>query len=396
VVNQTRQPWYQIRNAAKGDDGPAEVLIYDEIDSWFGVSAEALARDIAALDDDRALNVRINSPGGNIFDGVAILNALRGHPGKVTTIVDGLAASAASFIAMGGDEIVMNRDAEMMVHKGHGLVMGGADDMRKQAELIDRLNEKIAGIYADKAGGSVADWLAIMDAETWYSADEAVSAGLATRVDAAAGDRADVAAKFDLSMFHHAGRAHAPAPPIPMAHTDTSAESPAGAEKKEEPAMATLSETQLQKLGLDADADEAAIDTKIDELTAEREPVEQAEPSLEQALQVAAKAGLATNITTEALAGLQAQALAGAEARAQQVREADERVVDAAIVEGKIAPARRDHHLQALAADREGHTAVLAALQPGLVPLSEQGHGVTSEITNEDDAVYASLFGKDA
>jgi ATP-dependent protease ClpP protease subunit len=396
VVNQARQPWYQIRNAAKGDDGPAEVLIYDEIDSWFGVSAEALARDIAALDDDRALNVRINSPGGNIFDGVAILNALRGHPGKVTTIVDGLAASAASFIAMGGDEIVMNRDAEMMVHKGHGLVMGGADDMRKQAELIDRLNEKIAGIYADKAGGSVADWLAIMDAETWYSADEAVSAGLATRVDAAAGDRADVAAKFDLSMFHHAGRAHAPAPPIPMAHTDTSAESPAGAEKKEEPAMATLSETQLQKLGLDADADEAAIDTKIDELTAEREPVEQAEPSLEQALQVAAKAGLATNITTEALAGLQAQALAGAEARAQQVRELDERVVDAAIVEGKIAPARRDHHLQALAADREGHTAVLAALQPGLVPLSEQGHGVTSEITNEDDAVYASLFGKDA
>lgn len=160
--------------------------------------------------------------------------------------------------------------------------------------------------------------------------------------------------------------------------------------------MATLSETQLQKLGLDADADEAAIDTKIDELTAEREPVEQAEPTLEQALQVAAKAGLATNITTEALAGLQAQALAGAEARAQQVREADERVVDAAIVEGKIAPARRDHHLQALAADREGHTAVLAALQPGLVPLSEQGHGVTSEITNEDDAVYASLFGKDA
>lgn len=159
--------------------------------------------------------------------------------------------------------------------------------------------------------------------------------------------------------------------------------------------MATLSESALQKLGLDAEADEAAIDAKIDELTAEREPVEPVEPTLEQATQIAAKAGLAT-ITNEALAGLQAQAAEGAEARAQQVRESDERVVDAAITEGKIAPARRDHHLQALAADREGHTAVLAALQPGLVPLAEKGHGVTADITNEDDAIYASLFGKDA
>lgn len=160
--------------------------------------------------------------------------------------------------------------------------------------------------------------------------------------------------------------------------------------------MATLSESALQKLGLDADADEAAIDAKIEELTAEGEPAEDAEPTLEKALAVAAKAGLATNITTEALAGLQAQAAEGAEARAQQIRESDERIVDAAITEGKIAPARRDHHLQALAADRDGHTAVLAGLQPGLVPLAEKGHGVTGDITNEDDAIYASLFGKDA
>jgi len=393
MSKQNRQPWYQIRNAAEGDTGPAEVLIYDEIDSWFGVSAEALAREIGALDDSRELHVRINSPGGNIFDGVAILNALRGHPGKVTVIVDSLAASAASFIAMGGDEIVMNRDSEMMIHKASGLVVGGADEMRQQAELIDRLNVKMAGIYAERAGGSVEDWLAIMDAETWYSAEEAVEAGLADRVETVTADRDQAAAKFDLSIFAHAGRAHAPAPRFPKAHNRTSTESPVEAEKKEEPVMATLSESALQKLGLDADADEAAIDAKIDELTAEGEPVE---PTLDEALKVAAKAGLATNITTEALAGLQAQAAEGAEARAQQIRESDERIVDAAITEGKIAPARRDHHLQALAADREGHTAVLAGLQPGLVPLAEKGHGVTADITNEDDAIYASLFGKDA
>lgn len=395
MSRQNAQPWYQIRNSAAGADGPAEILIYDEIDSWFGVSAEALARDIAALDDSRELRVRINSPGGNVFDGVAILNALRGHPGKVTVIVDSLAASAASFIAMGGDEVVMNRDAEMMIHKASGLVVGGADDMRQQADLIDRLNDKMANIYAERAGGTVEDWLAIMAAETWYSADEAVEAGLADRVENVTADREQVAAKFDLSIFAHAGRAHAPAPRIPKAQKTPQ---PVEAEVTEgkEPTVATLSETQLQKLGLDADADEAAIDAKIDELTAERESVEPVEPTLEKALEIAAKAGLATNITTEALAGLQAQAREGADARAQQVREADERVVDAAITEGKIAPARRDHHLQALAADREGHTAVLAALQPGLVPLAEKGHGVTGDITNEDDAIYASLFGKDA
>ncbi|HNF06816.1 MAG TPA: Clp protease ClpP, partial [Mycobacterium sp.] len=226
------------------------MLIYDEIDSWYGVSAEALAREISSLDDSRELHVRINSPGGNIFDGVAILNALRGHPGKVTVFVDSLAASAASFLAMGGDEIVMNRDSEMMIHKGHGLVVGGADDMRQQADLIDRLNDKIAGIYAERAGGSVEDWLAIMDAETWYSAEEAVEAGLADRVETATADRDQAAAKFDLSIFAHAGRAHAPAPRFPKAHNRTSTESPVEAEKKEGPVMATLSESALQKLGL--------------------------------------------------------------------------------------------------------------------------------------------------
>jgi hypothetical protein len=163
--------------------------------------------------------------------------------------------------------------------------------------------------------------------------------------------------------------------------------------------MASLSDSVLQKLGLDADADADAIETAIEELygraTTEPEPAQPAEPTLEQVVQVAAQAGLAT-ITTEALEALQAEARAGAQARAQQVREADERLVDAAIADGRIAPARREHHLTALAADRDGHSAVLAALTPGLVPIAEKGHGVTAEITNEDDAIYAALFGKDA
>jgi ATP-dependent protease ClpP protease subunit len=213
-----RPQWYQIRNAAPNTTGPAELLIYDVIDSWMGVSAEQLVRDIAALDSNRALTVRINSPGGNVYDGVAILNALRNHPGTVTCVVDGLAASAASVIAMGGDEIVMNRNAEMMVHNGSALVMGGAQDMRKMADRLDAVNANLASVYAERAGGTPQDWRAVMDSETWYSAEEAVAAGLADRVDSGAADARAIAAKFDLSIFAHAGRQNAPAPVIPAEH----------------------------------------------------------------------------------------------------------------------------------------------------------------------------------
>lgn len=391
-----RPPWYQIRNAADATNGPAELLLYDVIDSWMGVSAEQLARDISSLAPERDLTVRINSPGGNVYDGVAILNALRTHPGKVTCVVDGIAASAASVIAMGGDEIVMNRNSEMMLHNGSALVMGGSEDMRKMADRLEQVNANLASIYADKAGGTPEEWRAIMAAETWYSAEEAVTAGLADRVDTGAQDARAIAAKFDLSIFAHAGRQNAPAPRIPQAHQTplpiVEAEEPQG----KEPIVASLKESVLQKLGLDADADETAIETAIvnlvDRVNTDPEP---AEPTLDQAIQIAANADLAT-ISTEALEALKVEARAGAEARAQQVRESDERVVDSAIAAGKIAPARRDHHIAALAADRDGHTAVLAALQPGLVPIAEKGHGVTAEITNEDDAIYASLFGKDA
>lgn len=391
-----RPQWYQIRNAATGSDGPAEVLIYDEIDSWCGVSAEQLARDISALDPTRDLTVRINSPGGNVYDGIAILNSLRSHPGVVTVVVDGIAASAASVIAMGGDEIVMNRNSELMIHNGRAYASGGAEEMRKLADRLDQVNANLATIYAERAGGTAEEWRDIMAAETWYSADEAVTAGLADRVEASPQNARVIAAKFDLSIFAHAGRKNAPAPCIPQAHQTPLPNVEAEVTKGKESTVATLSESDLQKLGLDAEADgdtiSAAIAELADRANTDQEPVA---PTLDQAIQVAANADLAT-ISREALEALQVEARAGAEARAQQVREADERIVDAAIAAGKIAPARRGHHIAALAADRDGHTAVLAALQPGLVPLAEKGHGVTAEITSEDDAIYASLFGRDA
>jgi ATP-dependent protease ClpP protease subunit len=375
-------------------DAQTRIRLYGIIGT--DVTSASVAEMLSGVGGD--LTVHINSRGGDVFEGVAILNLLRAYKGgRVTTIVDGLAASAASFIAMGGDEIVMNRNSEMMVHNGHALAVGGAEEMRKTADQLDRANANMATIYAARAGGTTDQWRALMAAETWFSAEEAVKAGLADRVESTTSeDGRMLAAAFDLTIFAHAGRINAPAPVIPQAHQtplpNVEAEEPQG----KEPTVASLKESVLQKLGLDADADEAAIENAIAELvdraTTDPEP---AEPTLDQAIQIAANADLAT-ISTEALEALKVEARAGAEARAQQVRESDERVVDAAIADGKIAPARRDHHIAALAADRVGHTAVLAALQPGLVPITEKGHGVTAEITNEDDAIYASLFGKDA
>lgn len=399
VETAQRRKWYEFRNAANTDAGPAELLIYDEIDSWFGVSAEQLARDVAKLDDGRALNVRINSPGGNAFDGIAILNTLRNHPGPVTVYVDGLAASAASFIAMAGDEIVMSRNAELMIHNGHGLVIGDADDMRKMADNLDRVTSNIASIYAERAGGTVDDWKAAMADETWYSATEAVEAGLADRVDGPPkqrDERSQVAAKFDLSIFNHAGRKAAPPPRIPLAHNSTP-QPQAEVNNEEDGHMATLKEGLAEKLGIDADADDETVLAAIDEALAERAddtatdqpPVE---PTVEQATEVAAKFGL-TLVNKANYDRLQADVAAlNAQRAAAQLAE-DVAVIDNAIKDGRIAPASRESFLNYMKADRDGARNALDSIAPNTIPVEELGHGYSNENSSIDPEMNA-MFNK--
>ncbi|MFJ8146563.1 head maturation protease, ClpP-related [Streptomyces sp. NPDC096048] len=204
---------YSIRNLAGGE---ADVMLYGEI-GWLGTTADEFVADIKALSASQ-INLHLSSPGGSVFDGIAIMNALRAHPAPVTVYVDSLAASIASVIAMAGDRIVARQGAEFMIHEAAGLSVGNADEMREMAELLDRQSDKIAGIYAARAGGSVEDWRAAMKRETWFSAQEAVDAGLADEVDQptreserAPGELA-VAASWDLSVFRYAGREQAPAP----------------------------------------------------------------------------------------------------------------------------------------------------------------------------------------
>jgi ATP-dependent Clp endopeptidase proteolytic subunit ClpP len=208
----------------------ATLRIFDVIDSWggpFGVSAKEIA---AALDElgssVNEIDLHLNSPGGEALEGIAILNLLRAHPAKVTVTVDGLAASAASFIAAGADETIMARNSQLMIHDAWGLVVGNASDMADMAGTLDKLSDNIASIYAEKAGGSTADWRGTMKAETWYTADEAVTAGLADSVITA--DEPAPSNAFDLSVFAHSGRDDAPAPFLPAPSDTPESPAPAG------------------------------------------------------------------------------------------------------------------------------------------------------------------------
>lgn len=208
-------PWYEIRNQADdGEDGPASVLIYDEIGGSLGVSAEQFAQDIAEIDAPE-IRVRINSPGGSVFDGIAIYNALNHHPARIVVYVDALAASIASVIAMAGDEIVMMPGSQMMIHDASAMEQGSAADMGKMATFLDRQSDNVADIYRLRAGGDVGKWRDLMLAETWMFAREAVDLGLADRVEdppARDDDRELMSRTFDLGRYRYRGRRNAPEP----------------------------------------------------------------------------------------------------------------------------------------------------------------------------------------
>lgn len=165
-------------------DGGASLYLYDAIGGWDGVQAKDV---VGALNDAHRtgaqVDMYINSPGGDIFEGHAIHNAILRHPGTVRGYVDGIAASAASYIAMACDELWMMPNAQMMIHDGHGGPPGlSPAGHREVADLLDLLSDSIAGMYADRAGGDSADWRLKMSAETWFSAAQAVEVGLANGI----------------------------------------------------------------------------------------------------------------------------------------------------------------------------------------------------------------------
>ncbi len=167
-------PTYEIVNEA---DDVAVVRIYDSISKFWGVDAASFVRDLAAIEAP-SIRVEMNSPGGSVFDGIAIFNALRAHPSRIVTRADSLVASIASVIFQAGDERQMMTGSEMMIHKAWGVVVANADEALAFAELLSRQDDKIAGIYAAKGSKTEADYLDLMAEETWLTPTEALDIGL--------------------------------------------------------------------------------------------------------------------------------------------------------------------------------------------------------------------------
>lgn len=189
-----------IIRAAKDD---AEIMIYDTIgqDFWGdGVTAKGFDKELKALGGPKKITVRINSGGGDVFDGVAIYNTLARHSARKVVHVDGLAASAASVIAMAGDEIRMGHGTFLMIHNAWSFAIGNAAEMRRAADLLDSVSGQLASIYVQRTGKPVAKVKAMMDAETWMDADTAIAEGFA---DARSGDSVMMAASIDLARFRN-------------------------------------------------------------------------------------------------------------------------------------------------------------------------------------------------
>lgn len=182
---------------AKGTDS-VEILIYDEIGSW-GVTAKNFAMQLNAFKNIKNITLRLNTPGGSVMDGNAIFNAIKRHRAQVDVQIDGMALSMGSVIAMSGDTISMAQNAMFMIHNPWGEVYGDANELRKTADVMDKMKSTIISPYVAKTGMSAKDVSELMDAETWYTADEALESGF---IDSVA-DPMEITANFDLDRFNN-------------------------------------------------------------------------------------------------------------------------------------------------------------------------------------------------
>lgn len=203
--NLQAQKKFEIRGA---DSDTPEIFLYDAIGDWYGIGAEQVVkafRDLAGRD----VALRIDSPGGDVFEARAIATAISQHKGKVTAHIDGLAASAATYIATAADEVVIAQGAFFMVHNAWTLALGNADDLDETSGLLRKVDDSIVADYMRKTGKDdqqVRDW---MKAETWFTAEEAIQHGFADRL---ADSKRTASNHWNLSAYMNAPAALAQLP----------------------------------------------------------------------------------------------------------------------------------------------------------------------------------------
>ncbi|WP_335284188.1 ClpP-like prohead protease/major capsid protein fusion protein [Atlantibacter hermannii] len=173
-----KNSWFRMQASA---DSEAEIYIYDEIGYW-GVTVKQFVANLKALGDITHIKLHINSPGGDVFDGIAIFNALKFHGAAITVYIDGLAASMASVIAMVGNPVIMPENTMLMIHKPWGFAGGDADDMRDYADLLDKVESVLIPAYAAKTGKSHDEIAAMLEDETWLTGEECLAQGFADQV----------------------------------------------------------------------------------------------------------------------------------------------------------------------------------------------------------------------
>jgi ATP-dependent Clp protease protease subunit len=196
AANQAKPKRYDI----EAKDDVATIYLYDTIDPYWGVSAKQFVKDLNALKNP-TIHLRINSPGGDVFDGRAIATAIAQHPSKIVAHVDGLAASAASYVAIAAKEVEMSPGSFLMIHKAWTLAYGNSEDLTATAAILEKIDETLVQDYAKKTGATaeqVKEWLA---AETWFTAEEAVAEGFADRVSESDSAQNTTEKKWDLAAF---------------------------------------------------------------------------------------------------------------------------------------------------------------------------------------------------
>lgn len=231
--NKGRRFW-QFRAAA--EPGVGELLLYGEISdvTWWGdeVTPKQFWDDLQALGEISELRVYINSPGGDVFAGQAIYSMLRRHSATVLAYIDGLAASAASLVAMAGDRVIMPRNAIMMIHNPWTLAWGNANDLRAIADDLDKIRESMIAVYEEKTGLERQQIVDMLDAETWMTAEEAVERGFADEIEeakavaalAAGPDRLVInGVAVDLSRYQNPPKLFTPGAATVSLHVDPEA-----------------------------------------------------------------------------------------------------------------------------------------------------------------------------
>lgn len=211
--------------AEKGAD-EATIYLYDSIVSsedeaeWYGgVAPKSFINELKSI-DAKVINLRINSPGGSVFAARAMEQALREHSAKIVAHIDGYSASAASFLMMAADEIVMSPGAMVMIHKAWTMAYGNANDLMQTADLLEKIDGTLVETYAARTGkdaSQIAEWMA---AETWFTASEAVEAGFADRISES---KAKAEKQWDLSAYANAPKQTEPQPEPEKAQVDVAA-----------------------------------------------------------------------------------------------------------------------------------------------------------------------------